>query len=70
MSRKTTYSAEFKSKVVLDVLQGNKGINPSCLPPHLLLQDGQERNESQDLAVHYGALGHQRYPQHLLPRRI
>ena len=27
MSRKTTYSAEFKSKVVLDVLQGNKEIN-------------------------------------------
>ena len=27
MSRKTIYSAEFKSKVVLDVLQGNKDIN-------------------------------------------
>lgn len=27
MSRKTTYSAEFKSKVVIDVLQGNKEIN-------------------------------------------
>ena len=27
MSRKTTYSAEVKSKVVLDVLQGNKEIN-------------------------------------------
>ena len=26
MSRKSAYSAEFKSKVVLDVLQGNKEI--------------------------------------------
>ena len=27
MSRKSTYSAEFKSKIVLEVLQGNKEIN-------------------------------------------
>ena len=37
----------------------------TCMQTYLLLQDGKEWHESQEPAVYHGALGYQRYTEHL-----
>ena len=52
-------------------LQGSDAEDHAArLPAHLLLEHGKKRHEPQDPAVHHGALGHQRHPQHVHPRRL
>ena len=45
-------------------------ITPPCLQTHVLLQDGKERDESQNAAIHHGPQRHQRYAEHLHPCQL